>query len=275
MVTPPELSLITRSQLEHDLQTLGVGPGQTMMLHVSVRAIGWIVGGPDVVIQALLNLLTPAGTLMMYAAWEERPDDWWAWSPGKQAAYQAECPPFNPATSRAYRKWSILAEYLRTWPGACRSGNPGASMVAVGAHAQWLTRDHPLQYGYGPGSPLAKLCELDGYVLQIGVSPGALTLIHHAEHVANIPNKRIFRYPAPLLENGQRVWVTIEEYDTGDGVVEGAGGDYLEQIAIEFRQAGHGCQGRVGVAPAFLGRAAELNQFAVAWLERTFGSTQD
>jgi aminoglycoside 3-N-acetyltransferase len=257
--------------LIEDLARLGIGLAQAVMLHVSVRAIGWLVGGPDILIRALLDRLTPTGTLMIYVAWEERTEHWAEWSPELQAAYQAECPPFDPASSRAYRKWSILTEYLRTWPGACRSANPGASMAAVGAQAEWLTADHPLNYGYGPGSPLDKLCQLDGWVLQIGVSPGTLTLLHHAEHLARIPNKRLFHYPVPLLQNGRRVWTTIEEYDTGEGAVEWAGGDYLEQIAVEFRRAGYGRHGLVGDAPSFLCQAVEVRDFAVAWLERTFG----
>jgi aminoglycoside 3-N-acetyltransferase len=40
--------------------------------------------------------------------------------------------------------WSILTEFLRTTPGACRSENPEASMAAIGARADWLTADHPL-----------------------------------------------------------------------------------------------------------------------------------
>jgi aminoglycoside 3-N-acetyltransferase len=54
--------LITKSRLISDLAELGVQPGQLVMLHASVKAIGWIVGGPDVVLQALLDLLTPTGT---------------------------------------------------------------------------------------------------------------------------------------------------------------------------------------------------------------------
>ncbi len=81
----------------------------------------------------------------------------------------------------------ILAEFIRTTPGARRSGNPGASVAAIGAQAEWLTADHPLDYGYGPGSPLAKLVEAGGKVLMAGAPPDTMTLLHHAEHLARIP----------------------------------------------------------------------------------------
>jgi len=164
-----KLPPITKSRLIYDLKKLGVASGDTLMLHASVKAIGWIVGGPDVVIQALLQVLGRKGTLMMLASWEDSP--WGAphkfaeWPEEWQRAYLEEFPPFDSVTSRAHRKWSILTEYLRKWSGACRSNNPEASCVAVSAKAKWLTENHPLQYGYGPGSPFAKLCEANGKVL--------------------------------------------------------------------------------------------------------------
>ena len=271
MTARPDLLLVTHSQLVRDLTRLGVAPGQIVMLHVSVRAIGWIVGGPDVVLQALLDVLTPAGTLAMYVACEDRTDHWPEWSPERRAAYHAERPPFDPATSRANRKWSILTEYLRTRPGACRSANPGASVAAVGARAAWLTEAHPLQYGYGPGSPLAKLCEAGGYVLQVGVLLSTVTLLHYSEHMAAVPGKRTVRYSVPVLRDGQRVWVEVEEFDTGQGIVEWEGGDYFGAIVQDYLASGGGRSGMVGAAQSYLFDTAALHQVAVRWMERTFG----
>ncbi len=269
MVHQTGLPVITKSQLVRDLTRLGVEAGQTVMLHASVRAIGWIVGGPDVVLHALREVLTPQGTLMMYAGWEERVEHFDEWPPETQAAYLAECPPFDPATARANRKWSILTEYLRTTPGAQRSGNPCASIVAVGAKAQWLTENHPLQYGYGPGSPLAKLCEI-GEVLQIGVPIETLTLLHYSEHMANVPHKRIVRFRVPLLRDGRRVWAEIEEFDTSEGIRDWPDGDYFAAIARDYLASGHGRRGMIGAAQASMFDAVTLHAFAVQWLEREF-----
>jgi len=82
---------------------------------------------------------------MMYVGWEDSPYNLAEWSIDRQRAYLDECPPFDPATPRACRRWSILTEYLRTWPSAFRSSNPEASCAAVGARARWITEDHPLQ----------------------------------------------------------------------------------------------------------------------------------
>lgn len=266
-----ELPPITKSRLTADLKKLGVKHSDTIMMHASVKAIGWIVGGPDVVINAMLDILSKEGTLMMYVAWEEDspynlanlPKEW-------QEAYLKECPPFHPATSRANRGWSILTEYLRTWPGAYRSGNPEASCVAVGARAKWLTENHPLRYGYGPGSPLAKLCEANGKVLLLGAPFDTITLLHYAENLAKVPDKRIVRYKMPVLREGKRVWVEIEEFDTCGNVLPDAE-EYFRIIPCEFLSFGKGISGKVGNAQSYLFDANELVNFAVQWLERKYG----
>ena len=63
--------VITKSQLIKDVRSLGAAEGRTVMPHVSVKNIGWVVGGPDVVIEAILDVLTPQGTLMMLAGCED------------------------------------------------------------------------------------------------------------------------------------------------------------------------------------------------------------
>src|SRR3954449_11902764 len=55
----------TRDSLAADLRGLGVRPGMTLLVHSSLRALGWVCGGPLAVVQALMDVLTPAGTLVM------------------------------------------------------------------------------------------------------------------------------------------------------------------------------------------------------------------
>lgn len=260
--------LVTRSQLLTDLRALGVGAGDTLILHASVRSVGWIVGGPRVILDALLELLTPRGTLMMLASWEGNPYGMTSWPEERRAAWLAECPAFDPATSPAdHREMSILAEYLRTWPGARRSDHPLASFVAVGARAEWLTARHPWQYGNGPDSPLARLCAAGGSVLLLGPVLSNITLLHHAEQLAQMPDKRIDRYTMPVMRDDERVWVTIEEYDTTDGIADFGEDDTFAAIGRAFLAAGRGRNARVGAAEAALLPAVDLVSFAVEWME--------
>ncbi|MBI2505710.1 MAG: aminoglycoside 3-N-acetyltransferase [Candidatus Latescibacteria bacterium] len=264
-------SIVTRSKLVEAFRRLGVEPGDTLMLHASVRAVGWVVGGPDVVLAALLEVLGERGTLMMMVGWEEQVYDFPEWPAQRQAAYLGECPAFDPASSRANRRWSILTEYLRTWPGAMRSDHPEKSMAAVGRQAAWLTADHPLHYGFGPGSPLAKLCAAGGRVLLLGAPLNSLTILHHAEDRAAVPRKRVVRYQMPVLVRGERRWVEIEEFDTCQGIVDWEGPDYFELIAQEYMADSGMRPGWVGGAISYLFPAAPLVDFAARWMERAFG----
>jgi aminoglycoside 3-N-acetyltransferase len=232
-----------------------------------------VLGGPDVVIRALLDAVEDAGTIMMYVDWEDavehltrddaaEPVDW---------RLLDELPPFDPRTSRACRAYGILPEFLRTWPTALRSGNPDASVAAIGHQAAWLCRDHPLHYGYGPGSPLAKLVQAEGKVLLLGSPLGNVTLLHHAEHMARIPNKRIIRYREPMLVQGTKQWVEIEEFDTSNLIVPEATEEYFANLVHGYLKLGKGRSGNVGHAPSHLLDAAELHEYAVDWMERHWG----
>lgn len=260
--------LYTQRQLADGLRDLGVARGDMVMMHASVKAVGRVMGGPNVIIQAVLDVLTPDGTLMMYAGWNDIPDFVGGLPPDERQRYLDEHPPFDPATARAVRDHSILAEFFRTWPGAQRSLNAEASMAAVGAKAEWLTRDHPSDYGYGPGSPLAKLVEAGGKVLMLGAPLDTITLLHYAENRANLRHKAVVRYSYPVLRDGQKVWIDVEDFNTGD-----PHDDYsFEGIAGDYLAAGHGRRGKVGDADTYLFDAADLVRYAIDWLEERFGA---
>ena len=267
-----ETNIITRTMIIKDLKNLGICPGQVLMLHVSVKAIGWILGGPDIVLQAIIDLITKKGTLMMMVSWEDEDNiyDLLRWPEKKQHLYLKECPPFDPRTSRANRKYSILAEYLRTRQGAYRSRHPEASFAAIGSKAKWITKNHPLNYGYGIGSPLSKLCDAGGKVLMLGAPLNSVTLLHYAECLADVPNKKIVNYRLPILKKGKRVWVEIEEYDTSDGIVDWPNEDYFSIICREYILSGKGTCGKVGSAQSYLFDAENLVEFAKEWMEKNF-----
>jgi aminoglycoside 3-N-acetyltransferase len=260
-------SVVTRSQLERDLRALGIATGNVIMLHASVKSIGWIVGGPEVVLQAIMNVLGASGTLIMVAGWEDYPYELEEWDEDRRQAYLDFCPAFDPNSSRAdWREMGILAEYLRTTPGASRSAHPISSYTAWGAHAKELTQDHTFQYHHGPNSPLARFCHLGGKVLLLGDLFENITLLHHSEHLAAVPNKRVARYQMPVLQDGKRVWINLEEYDTSNGIADWSE-DYFAVIGELFLKNGLGKSGRVGHAPAHVYDARQLLAYGIAWME--------
>jgi aminoglycoside 3-N-acetyltransferase len=263
-----DMTPYTQLELTDGFRSLGITSGQVVMLHASVKAVGSVMGGPNTILQALLDLLTPAGTLMMYAGWQDIPDFVLELPPDLRQRYYDHHPAFDPAIARSVRDNSVLVEFLRTWPGTQRSANPEASMVANGSMAAWLTQDHPLNYGYGAGSPLAKLVEINGCVLMLGAPLDTITLLHHAENLARLRHKQVIRYQCPILRDGQKVWVDMEDYNTG----EPHDNYSFEEIALAYLAQGKGKRGTVGDAESYLFDAADLVAFAVDWLESRFGA---
>ena len=276
---------VGRARLASELRVLGVRPSGVLMVHARVSALGWVVGGTGAVVLALLNALGSDGTLMAYAGWEDDPYGMDGWPEEWKAAYEADLPPFDPRTAEAVHANGRLPERIRTWPGAVRSRQPEAGIVAVGRLAKWIVADHPLDDAYGAGSPLAKLVEAEGQVLVLGAPLSTLTLLHHAEATARVAGKRRVVYRMPVLADGGPIWREFRDIDTAEGAFPyelvadevaatpgiGADQDPFEVIARQALAAGIGTEGRVGAAKSALFPAKALHRFAEAWLEERFG----
>ncbi|WP_407928172.1 aminoglycoside 3-N-acetyltransferase [Arenibaculum pallidiluteum] len=267
----PEPVLRTRASLRADLQALGLRAGDIVMVHAAMRRVGRLLGGPDALIGALLDAVGPTGTVLAYTDWEADHEALLDADGRIPPAWRGHVPPFDPVASRAARGNGVLAEFVRTTPGALRSGNPGASVAAIGARAAWLTADHPLDYGYGAGSPLARLVQAGGRVLMAGAPLDTMTLLHHAEHLARIPGKRVRRGEVPFATPEGVRWRMTEEFETAIPVVPGLDEDCFAAIVRDFLANGRGAHGHVGAAPSVLVDAAPICAFAVAWLEDRAG----
>ena len=267
--------VVGRRRLARDFVEIGIQPGDVVMLHAAVSRIGWIAGGPDEVLHALSNVLGERGTMMMYTGWDGSPYDLTVDMPQLPETVLAEWPAYDPKTSRAVRSWGVLPEYLRTWTGAVRSAHPDSSFAAVGHDAEALTADHSLQYGMGEHSPLARLCEIRGKVLLLGAPLSSTTLLHYAEHLADVREKSVVQYAMPILEDGGKRWVQIEEFDTQGCLPWYGAEDLFATILREYLQAGHGTPGRVGAAVSYLFDAQHLIEFAVNWIETRFSGPID
>lgn len=255
----------TRRTLRDDLAAIGVARGDSLMVHAGLRSVGRVLGGADTVIAALRDAIGPGGTLLAYADWQDDPEAL------TDLAVRQDVPPFDVMTSRANRDYGAFAEMLRTTPGALRSANPGASCVAIGQRAEFFVADHAMNFGYGPDSPFGELVAAEGKVLMLGAPLDTMTLLHHAEHYARLPDKPIRRYEAPILVDGEVVWKSFEEFNTSDPIVKSLPDDYFALVVEAFLETGRGTRGKVGAAPSVLVPAADIVRFAIAWLESRFG----
>jgi aminoglycoside 3-N-acetyltransferase len=246
----------TRASLAADLAALGVGPGQLVMLHVSMRSLGFVVGGAMTLLDAVLDRLGPDGTLMMpaHSADLSDPATWNALA--VPAAWvdeiRATMPAFDPARTPT---WGIgvAAELFRTWPGTRRSDHPTASIAAHGPLADEIVDAHPLDDPHGEGSPLARAYDRGVKVLLLGVGWSNATLLHLAERRAQ-PDASPLSSHAPILCDGRRVWAAYRDYDSDPARFDDVG------KAIEA------AVGRVGSSSALFADGRTAVDGAVAWL---------
>lgn len=253
----------TRESIGRDLRELGVEPGMVLLVHSSLSKLGWVSGGSVAVVQALMDVLTPGGTLVMPthsselsdpARWQHPPVPE-AWMP---IIYET-MPAYDPRVTPT-RMMGRIVETFRTWPGVLRSAHPTDSFAAWGRHAQTITANHTLAYGLGEGSPLARVYDLDGWVLLLGIGFGNNTSFHLAEYRIPLTDEKRIMQGAPIIENGQRVWKTYSDVDVDD--------EPFPTIGAEFEQTGMVRVGAIGSATAHLFRQRLAVDFAQEWLIR-------
>jgi aminoglycoside 3-N-acetyltransferase len=257
--------MYARHELAHGFRALGIAAGDTVMVHASVRAVGEIAGGPDQIHLALKDAVTPEGTLIMYASCPAYYDE--VGRGGLDADRERELleklPPFDPFTARSQRENGALVEFLRTYPGSTVNAHV-ARFVVWGKRAGHLISSQPWDYAFGHGSALERFVELDGTILLLGCDHDTVTFLHYAEHIVDVPGKRVARYKVPVEEHGRRVWRDMEEFDTSD---EGAHSNWPDRFFARLVDAylarTNNAGGRVGDAQCFLLAARGLLEFVL------------
>ena len=255
--------LVLKQDIISALRSAGVEAGQCVEVHTSLSSMGFVCGGAQVVIEALLETVGQEGTILMPTQswknldptcgvhWEE-PEEWWQTIRDNWPAYDKNITPTNTM--------GAVAEMFRKWPGALRSDHPARSVAAWGKYADYLTENHDLSNIFGEGSPIGKLYELDGYVLLIGVGYDKNTSIHLADVRAEYPGKHNCTEHSAVLENGKRVW---KAYDTL--FVDGE--DFV-QIGEAFEAAYPVKKVPLGNAVIRLMKQRDIVDFAVEWIEK-------
>lgn len=245
--------MYSRDDLAIGFRKLGISPGDTIMAHASVRAVGDIAGGPDQIHLALKETLTAEGTLLMYASCPRYTDEVGRGNltSDQEREVLAKLPAFDPLTARSERDNGTLVEFFRTWPDSRVNLHP-ARFVVWGRQADYLISRQPWHYAFGHDSALERFVEVGGKILLIGCDHDTATFLHYAEHIVDIPDKRIARFKVPVLEDGVRVWRDMEEFDTSDGAHPGWPDRFFARIVDRHLTETNNAGGRVGDAECFL-----------------------
>lgn len=259
----------SRADLAKDLHALGVVPGDVVMVHASVRAIGKVAGGPDEIHLAIKDAITPAGTLVMYASCPRYYDEVGRGNltPDEEREMLEKLPPFDAELARSARDNGALVELFRTWPGS-RVNHHVARFVAWGRHTDFLFSEQPWDFAFGRGSCLERFTELDGKILLLGSDHDNVTYLHYPEHIGDFANKRVARFKVPVLVDGHRIWRDMAEVDTGERAHENWPDAFFAMIVDGFLERTNNAGGKVGDAISHLIPAPELLEFAMEEMKR-------
>ncbi|MET8643971.1 AAC(3) family N-acetyltransferase [Streptomyces sp. NPDC004675] len=205
-----------RDRLARSLTRLGIRRGGVLMVHSSLQGSGMRDGE---ILHALREALGPHGTLVVPAFTPENSDTSTAhqalvhgMTDRDVAAFRASMPPFLPETTPC-PSMGVLAECVRTTPGAVRSGHPQTSFAALGARARELMADHHPHCHLGEQSPLARMYEADAQVLLFRVEFDVCSAFHLAEYrMVPPPPSRLYR--CVVQDEGH--WITYEDLTLND-----------------------------------------------------------
>ena len=107
---------------------------------------------------------------------------------------------FESATTRS--EMGALTEYIRTRPGAVRNFHPFVSYVAIGHYADFLCRKTS-RHCFGPHTPEARLIELDGLDIGVGLHPRrGSSSVHHIEQIMGVPYRYTKEFVHPVMRDG-------------------------------------------------------------------------
>jgi aminoglycoside 3-N-acetyltransferase len=235
----------------------GVETGMHLVVHSSLSGLGAVCGGAATVVASIRDAVGADGTVVVPSFTPQVSDP----EPDRRgvpdAAVRARrdaVPVFTPALPSPM---GAIAEAVRCLPDAVRSRHPQASVAAVGARAQAIAADQPLHFALGPGSPFARLADLDGRILLVGVGHNRNSFLHSAETL--VPHRRLKLRRFPVLCGGERIW--CETLDVGDD-----NDVHFPVVGEEFERHARTAATTVGGARVVLLSARQFVPFAVARL---------
>ena len=248
---------ITYDRLVADFRALGLEPGDTVLVHSSLKSLGYIENGPRTVIKALYQSVSPNGTIVFPAYYLPVGT---IYETCKIKGYI-----FDPRV-HGTNLGRLPEEFLR-FPGVERSLHPTHSVAALGRNARYLTEAHHLAPStFGKGSPWDRLIEIGGKVAGIGIPMAPGGLYHPLEdHMMDA-----FPLPVRMKEthflrcrdwSGEIIQVPVVPLDPEflpRRIDHKSRGDLRDYFWREFTRAGLLRVGQVGEARTWLMRAQDF-----------------
>jgi len=188
---------IVLKDIVSDLKKIGIKQGDILLIHSSLKKIGFVVGGANTVIDAILEVIGLEGTLVIPT---------FPLSGNMLQLCRKKNYIFDYKTTPTYIG-SISSEFFKR-DGIYRSIHPTHSISALGKYAKEITSTHHIgNKTYGENSPWAKVIKLDGKILGIGITLAWTTQYHYVEDImedefpVKVKIDKIYKIKCKINEN--------------------------------------------------------------------------
>ena len=251
----------TITSITANLRKLGIVNGDILCVHSSLSSMGYVIGGAEAVVWALLQAVGENGTLSMPAHSTQNCDPTYRGTPPPiewHELMRRELPPYNPLTT-ATGGMGIIAETFRTFPNTLRSNHPQTSVCANGKYARKITKEHTLTPQFGMNTPFGTMYNLKTKVLLIGVEYNVCTCLHLSETLSGvIPNDE--NGTAVMNKNGEREWILYADIDLETIDFGAIGADFEKNHKVK--------KGKIGQAKCKLFGLREIVDFGTDWIKK-------
>jgi aminoglycoside 3-N-acetyltransferase len=175
---------VTKEDIKAGLSSLGLRSGDSVGVHSSLSSFGYVEGGADAVIDALVETVGSQGNVVMSTHSANLSED--MRTPELTAmgiSWLMKILPYDPEKTRVTT--GIIPETFRKRKGVVRGLHPSLSVAASGPNANVLSE------GWH------RLLEADGYILLIGVGLDRCTAMHLAEKRVRFPDRILKKITPP------------------------------------------------------------------------------
>jgi aminoglycoside 3-N-acetyltransferase len=204
--------MITVETLTEHFKALKIEAGDVIEVHASLDALGFICGGAEAVLTALLKVIGHEGTLVTNAHQPLNQDPALLDLPialEEYPTYRKMMVAYHGKQS-SINQMDDLSYALQLKDLALVSPHPTYALMAYGKQAKWITQTHPLEDSFSDHSPYGKCLELKAKVLLMGVDYSVVSSLHLAEYQSKIRPLEV--KGAALIKEGQRKWVEYMDY---------------------------------------------------------------
>ena len=159
---------VTQEQVVTCLKTLGIVPGDGLLVHSAVQFLGRPAGGLIMYLDAIREAIGTDGTLIV-------PTFNFGFARGES---------YDPQTTPS-QEMGAFSELVRQLPEARRTPHPLQSIAVIGRYRDDLaSRD--TASAFDPGSAFERMLELDFKLLLLGADSRAVSMFHYCERRANV-----------------------------------------------------------------------------------------